>query len=156
MKNRLVAILSSRGVFLHEIAEIVYTIQCPHCQGINLEQCVEAVEDVISKREVQYAILTGLSLDILAEKEMLLPELQSIIAQDDPLYGVDEVLGLGITNIYGTIGLTNFGYLDKLKLGVIGRLHNAKANQINTFLDDLVAGIAAAASAKLAHQLKQI
>ncbi|HEY8489236.1 MAG TPA: phosphatidylglycerophosphatase A, partial [Thermaerobacter sp.] len=57
-----------------------------------------------------------------------------------------------ITNVYGSIGLTNFGYLDKVKLGVIERLNNEKAQgRVQTFLDDLVAGVAAAAAARIAH-----
>lgn len=156
MKERLIKLLKARGVYLHEIAEIVYTIQCPYCDGITIEQCLSSVEDVISKREVQYISFTGLALDVLAEKKLLPAELQEIVANDDPLYGVDEVVGLGIVNIYGSIGLTNFGYLDKQKLGVIGRINAIKGDRVNTFLDDVVAGIAAAASAKLAHQLKPI
>lgn len=67
------------------------------------------------------------------------------------MYGIDEVLGLGIANIYGTIGTTSFGYLDKEKVGVIGKLNDNKINKVNTFMDDLVAGIASAAAAKIAH-----
>jgi phosphatidylglycerophosphatase A len=57
---------------------------------------------------------------------------------------------LGITNVYGTIGLTNFGYLDKTKLGILAVV-NDNPQAVHTFLDDLVAGLAAAASARLAH-----
>lgn len=82
-----------------------------------------------------------------------LPEpLQTILAIDEPLYGMDEILALGITNVYGSIGLTNFGYLDKRKPLVIGRLNRGSAG-VHVFLDDLVAGIAAAASARIAHRL---
>ncbi|MOA53192.1 Phosphatidylglycerophosphatase A [compost metagenome] len=48
------------------------------------------------------------------------------------------------------IGLTSFGYLDKVKPGIIGELNNQE-NHIHVFLDDLVAGLAAAASARIAH-----
>lgn len=49
------------------------------------------------------------------------------------------------------IGLTGFGYLDKIKLGIIGKLNDDEQG-IHVFLDDLVAGIAAAASARIAHR----
>ena len=98
------------------------------------------------------------SLDGLAESiewvlslRLSLPQpLQDIIASDEPLYGIDEVLGMAITNIYGTIGVTSFGYLDKLKIGLVGKL-DSDTEAVNTFADDLVAAIAAAAAAKIAH-----
>ncbi|MNW10709.1 Phosphatidylglycerophosphatase A [compost metagenome] len=49
------------------------------------------------------------------------------------------------------IGLTSFGYLDKEKMGIIRDLNDDKTS-IHVFLDDLVAGLAAAASARIAHQ----
>ena len=35
------------------------------------------------------------------------------------VYGIDEILALSIVNIHGSIALTNFGYADKLKPGII-------------------------------------
>ncbi|HEY8450191.1 MAG TPA: phosphatidylglycerophosphatase A, partial [Bacillota bacterium] len=119
---------------------------------LTLEMCIESVEAVIAKREVQHVLLTGIALDMAAEAGTLPEPLLTILRQDDLLYGVDEVLALGITNVYGSIGLTNFGYLDKQKLGIIGRLNNrVEPGRVHTFLDDLVSGIAAAAAARLAH-----
>ncbi|WP_066637057.1 phosphatidylglycerophosphatase A family protein [Desulfolucanica intricata] len=151
----LAALLTKRGVYLHEIAEVVHQLQKPFSPHLTLESCLEVVEGIIKKREVQYNVLTGLALDILAEENKLPDPLFQVILKDEPLYGVDEVLGLGIANIYGTIGTTSFGYLDKEKLGIIGKLNNNAINKINTFLDDLVAGIAAAGSAKIAHNIKE-
>lgn len=45
-----------------------------------------------------------------------------IFMEDYGLYGVDEILVLFIVNVYGFIGLINFGYVDKLKLGIIKEL----------------------------------
>jgi phosphatidylglycerophosphatase A len=94
--------------------------------------------------------LTGIALDKLAENDQLPNPLLDILKKDEPLYGIDEILALSITNVYGSIGLTNFGYLDKEKTGILKKLNN-KNNGVHTFLDDLVAGIAAAASARIAH-----
>ena len=44
----------------------------------------------------------------------------------------------------------SFGYLDKLKIGLVGKL-DSDTEAVNTFADDLVAAIAAAAAAKIAH-----
>lgn len=150
MQN-VVDLLAKRGVYLYQIGEIIFQLQKPYLSLLTMDQCINAVEEVLAKREVQYAVYTGVALDTLAEQKLLPEPLQEIVASDDSLYGLDEVLAIGITNIYGTIGITSFGYLDKVKPGVIGRLNNHKENYINTFLDDIVAGIAAAASAKLAH-----
>lgn len=145
-------LLESRGVTIPQIAEIVLQLQLPYNPNLTIQECIESVEIVLRKREVQYTLFTGIALDMLAEEKKLPEPLQSILELDEPLYGVDEILALGITNVYGSIGLTSFGYLDKVKTGVIGELNRHKSGHVHTFLDDLVAGIAAAASARLAHQ----
>lgn len=143
-------LLTNRGVSVESIAEIVYLLQAPYNPVLNLEQCIESVNAVLQKREVQYALFTGIALDELAEQKLLPSPLQQLLESDEPLYGVDETLALGITHVYGMIGLTSFGYLDKLKPLILQKLNN-KSNGIHVFLDDLVAGIAAAASARIAH-----
>lgn len=154
MIETIIGLLNDRGVSLDEITKIVLAMQSPYSPDLTVEECDEAVYSVLGKREVQYAILTGIAIDELAEARKLPEPLQGIIDSDEPLYGIDEILAMGIANIYGSIGITTFGFLDKEKVGVIGELDNCKHNQkVNTFLDDLVAGIAAAASAKIAHQL---
>ncbi|MFW6272649.1 MAG: phosphatidylglycerophosphatase A, partial [bacterium] len=74
----------------------------------------------------------------------------------NPLYGIDEILVLSIVNVYGSIGFTNFGYVDKLKPGIIGTLDEAgkASNKCNTFLDDIVGAIAAAAASSIAHNFE--
>lgn len=144
-------LLAERGVLLTDIAALVYEIQDPPA-GLTRAECLSNVKKVIGKREAQYAILTGIALDMMAERGILPEPINSVIRTDDPLFGIDEVLALAITNIYGAVGLLTFGYLDKRKPGVIGRLHQDDGRSVNTFLDDLVAGVAAAASARIAHQ----
>jgi len=146
-----VRLLEQRGVTLTSIAEIVLSIQKGYYPELTLLECIAGVEAVVKKREAQHGILTGIALDMLAEKGGLPEPLQSIVASDDFLYGVDEVLALSITNVYGSIGLTNFGYLDKTKPLIIGQLNDHKDGYCHTFLDDLVAAIAAAAASKIAH-----
>lgn len=151
MKDLVVDMLRDRGVTLEDVAQIVLDLQRPYNPALSLEQCVESVFKVLDKREVQHCIVTGVTLDMYAEKKLLPEPLQTIMSQDNPLYGVDEILAVGITNVYGTIGLTNFGYLDKLKPGILAQLNNKESHMIHTFLDDIVAALAAAASARLAH-----
>ncbi len=154
MKDIVVELLSERGVPLSEIAQLVVDLQRPYQPGLTLDDCLASVLAVLDKREVQHAILTGVAIDMLAEKGMLPEPLCSIVAKDASLYGIDEILALGITNIYGTIGLTNFGYLDKTKLGIL-RVLNSHSERVHTFMDDLVAALAAAAASRLAHNRRQ-
>jgi phosphatidylglycerophosphatase A len=151
MVTTVVELLASRGVTIDDIAVIVYELQKPYYANMSIEECKRNVLKVLAKREVQHAIFTGVALDMLAEQKALPAPLQSILEQDEPLYGVDEILALSITNVYGSIGLTNFGYLDKEKIGIIGQLNN-HGQRIHVFLDDLIAGVAAAAAARFAHQ----
>ncbi|PYI57068.1 phosphatidylglycerophosphatase A family protein [Paenibacillus flagellatus] len=154
MSNRLaLQMLAERGVTLEQVAEIVYKLQIPYNDKLTMEQCAESVLAVLGKREVQFTLYTGIALDVLAERGQLPQPLQEIMENDESLYGVDETLALGIVHVYGMIGLTSFGYLDKEKTGVIRTLNN-HSSQIHVFLDDLVAGLAAAASARIAHQNK--
>lgn len=146
--------LKERGVTIEDIAEIVMFLQEDYCEGLTMEMCTENVLAVLKKRETIHAVLTGIALDELAEKRALPEPIQSIIERDEPLYGIDEVIPLSIANIYGTIGFTNFGYLDKEKIGIIKELDNAKNGKVNTFLDDIVAAVAAASASRIAHSKK--
>ena len=143
--------LQNRGVKLEDIGKIVLKLQKDYLPDLTLEECTANVEHILKKREVAHAVLTGIALDELAEKKLLPEPLQTIVETDDGLYGIDEVIPLSIVNVYGTIGLTNFGYLDKKKIGIIKDLDEGKKNGVNTFLDDIVAGLASAAAARIAH-----
>jgi phosphatidylglycerophosphatase A len=145
--------LKQRGVKIDDIADLVYFLQVKYHPDLELDICRENVERVISKREVQNAILTGIQLDLLAEEKKLEEPLQSILERDEGLYGVDEIIALSIVNVYGSIGFTNYGYIDKLKPGILEKLNDKSTGMCNTFLDDIVGAIAAAASSRLAHRL---
>lgn len=146
--------LEARGVNLDQIAELVYFLQEKYHKDLQMNICQEMVSKVLGKREVQFTILTGIELDKMAEQGKLSPVVADLMMRDFGLYGVDEVLALSICNVYGSIGFTNFGYIDKLKPGIIKEIdeHGDEPNRCNTFLDDIVGAIAAAAAARLAHR----
>lgn len=144
--------LDKRGVHIHEIAELVMLLQKKYYPNLTMEECVHNVEMVLSKREVQNAVLTGIQLDILAEEGKLFSPLQEMLVNDEALYGVDEILAFSIVNVYGSIGFTNYGYVDKLKPGILERLNDKTTGQVHTFLDDIVGAVAAAASSRIAHR----
>lgn len=144
--------LTKRGVATSQIAELVIFLQKDYFPDLTLDECEKHVEAVLSKREVQNAVLTGIQLDILAEEGKLLSPLQEMLENDEGLYGCDEILALSIVNVYGSIGFTNFGYVDKLKPGILKKLNDKHDAACHTFLDDIVGAIAAAASSRIAHR----
>lgn len=143
--------LKKRGVEVREIAELVFYLQSKYYDDLTMEDCIYNVNRVLAKREVQHAILTGIQLDLLAEQNKLDFPLQDIIRRDEPMYGVDEIIALSIVNVYGSIGFTSYGYIDKRKPGILQKLNEQRNGVVNTFLDDIVGAIAAAASSRLAH-----
>lgn len=148
--------LFRRNVMIEDIAEIVYTMQSPYNEGLTIEHCIQSVERVLNKREVQHAVLVGIELDELAEKRLLSAPLQQIIESDEGLFGVDETLALGSVFTYGSIAVTTFGHLDKQKIGIIEKLDTKVGGSVNTFLDDLVGSIAACAASRLAHRMRDL
>lgn len=143
--------LEDRGVTITDIAEIVLQLQKKYIRDLTVEDCIVHIERVLKKREIVHAILTGIAIDQLAEQKLLPEPLQHLVETDEPLYGIDEIVPLSIINVYGSIGFTNFGYLDKEKFGIIKHLDSKSDGRVNTFLDDIVAAIAAAAASRIAH-----
>lgn len=140
----------AKGVTKEKIGQIVYDLEHAYLPDLTLEDYTREVSSVLHKREVLNNIATGLYLDKMANKGLLDKPLQSIIENDAGVYGVDEVLATAVANIYGSIGLTNYGFNDKTKAGVIGELDN-NHGEVNTFIDDAVGAVAAAVAGKLAH-----
>lgn len=149
----MVRFTEQRGVKLSDIAEVTLWLQEEYIPGLSIEECLVHVEKVLKKREVLNSVLTGIALDMLADQKMLPEPLQEIVEEDDSLYGVDEILVLGIVNVYGSIGFTNYGYVDKSKYGIIKYL-DEQENQCNTFMDDIVGAVAAAAASRMAHRYR--
>ncbi len=145
-------LLKERGVTVEDIAQLVMFLQKDYISDLTFMDCTESVNSVLTKREVHNAIITGIQLDILAEKKKLMSPLQHIIEDDEGLYGIDEILALSIVNVYGTIGFTNYGYIDKVKPGILKELNSHDGVHVHTFLDDIVGAIAAAAASRLAHK----
>lgn len=158
MVNKCIDLLEERGVTVHDIAECIIFLQAKYYSNLNIDVCIDAVQRILEKNEVQHAILTSITLDLLAEQDMIPDkDLQRMLLNDEPLYGVDEVMAYGICNLYGSIALTNFGYIDKVKPGIIGKLNNhSSSGKVHTFLDDIVGAIAASAASRLAHSGKRI
>lgn len=143
--------LSQRGVTIEDIALITLKQQEKYTSNVNMDDCVKAIFDVLTNREVFHLIQLGIEIDKLVEEKKLSYPINNIIANDISLFGIDEIFGLTIANIYGTIGQTNFGDIDVNKPGIVNKLNleGKSANCCHTFLDDIVGAIAAAASTKV-------
>lgn len=151
LHQKALELLKERGVELDDIAELVVYLQKDYVPDLTMELCRENVKAVLTKREVQNAVITGIELDMLAEKRQLSQPLLDIILNDEGLFGIDEILALSIVNVYGSIGFTNYGFIDKVKPGILQKLNDKQDNQCHTFLDDIVGAIASSAASRIAH-----
>ncbi len=151
MYDKCVKLLEDRGVTLEDIVDLVHYLQGKYHPEIGHDEMLETIQGVIGKREVQHAILTGILIDQVAESDFDMdPELRETLMEDYSLYGIDEVLAYGICNLYGSIALTNYGFIDREKPGILAKI-NEHGTQCNVFLDDIVGAIAASAASKIAH-----
>ncbi len=151
MQMIVISMLKERGVDIEDIAFLSYTAQCKYVENLTLEECKNAVLNVIKKRETFHAVLFAINVDICAEKHIFDEPLNSILLADVGLFGIDEAIALSICGDYGTIGKTNFGNLDVTKPGKIYQLQNHKEH-CHCFLDDIVGAIAANAAIMLAQE----
>lgn len=146
--------LAERGVTVAEIAEIAFRQQSRWKPDISLLECVESVEKILSLRDVFHLLQLGAEIDRLTEKKAFQGPIQEILASDLGMFGIDELFGLELAGLYGTIGKTNFGDIDVNKPLAIARLNDAGKHDegiCHTFLDDIVGAIAAAASTRVAQ-----
>lgn len=58
--------------------------------------------------------------------------------EDEGFYGIDEIMVFFIVNVYGFIGFMNYGYIDKVKLGILKELNVYDGEYVYIFLDDIV------------------
>lgn len=98
-------------------------------------------------------LATGFALDNLAQDGLLPEPLQSIVANDSGVFGVDEGLSLSLSQLYGSIAVTNYGFTDKDKPGIAAQLDNSNG-QVNTFADDLALALASAVIGRCGHGSK--
>ena len=150
------AALERRGVTIEAIAEIVFELQYRIIKGLKWLTVLNLLKVYYANGELQHAILVGIELDELAEQGKLSAPLQQIVESDEGLFGVDETIALGAVFTYGSIAVTTFGHLDKNKTGIIQELDTKAGGGIHTFLDDLVASIAACAASRIAHRTRDL
>ncbi len=145
--------LAERGVTVEDIAEVAYNQQLKYNPEVSMDEVIHSVKKILSLRDVFHLLQLGAEIDILAEKGLLSQPIQDIINYDLGVFGIDEIFGLDIARLYGSIGQTNFGDIDVNKPGIVHRLNEEgkKEGCCHTFLDDIVGAIAAAATIRISQ-----
>jgi len=149
-----IAKLKERGVEIIDIAQIAFRQQSRWNPNISFQECRESVEKILSLRDVFHLLQLGAEIDRLTEAKAFKGPIQEILATDLGLFGIDELFGIELAGLYGTIGKTNFGDIDVNKPGIVARLNDigkSDHTSCHTFLDDIVGAIAAAASTRVAQ-----
>ncbi len=146
--------LEERGVSVDDIAEIAYQQQSKWAGDVSRQDCVESVEKILSLRDTFHILQLGAEIDRLTEENRIREPLREILHNDLGLFGIDELFGLELAGLFGTIGKTNFGDIDVNKPLIIEKLNTqGKEDETvcHTFLDDIVGAIAAASSTRVAQ-----
>lgn len=150
--NKNIELLSTRGVQVQELIEMVFDLQSPYNSSLTIEECEKHVLGVLSKQQTYHTIDLCIRIDKGVENKEFGEQFQEIVGNDEGLYGIDESVNTSVSKLYGMIAITNFGYLDKAKPGIIGKLDSDhEGDHCNTFLDDTVCALVSAACARLAH-----
>jgi len=144
--------LKERGVAIKDIAEIAFHQQGKYNKNISMSVCIESVEKILSYRDIFHLVQLSIEIDRMTEEGLFKGPIQDIMRADLGMFGIDEVFGLNIAAMYGTIGQTNFGDIDVNKPGIVKALNDhGKGDKCHTFLDDVVGALAAAASTRVAQ-----
>lgn len=146
--------LKERTVTVEEIAEVAYRQQSKWSKSISFQDCVDSVEKILSLRDTFHILQLGAEIDRLTDEGAFKGPIQDILKTDLGMFGIDELFGLELAGLYGTIGKTNFGDIDVNKPLVIDRLNGEGKHDgglCHTFMDDIVGALAAAASTRVAQ-----
>lgn len=149
--------LKERTVSVEEIAEVAYRQQAKWSDEVTMSMCIDSVEKILSLRDVFHILQLGAEIDRLTDAGAFRGPIQDILKIDLGMFGIDELFGLELAGLYGTIGKTNFGDIDVNKPLVIDRLNGEgkTGGMCHTFLDDIVGAIAAAASTRVAQIINE-
>ncbi len=150
--------LKNRGVTVADIADIAYQQQSKWSDDISMVDCIESVEKILSLRDTFHILQLGVEIDRLTEENLIKEPIREILHTDLGMFGIDELFGLEIAGLYGTIGKTNFGDIDVNKPLIVRKLnHDGKGDQpmCHTFLDDIVGAVAAEASTRVAQVVNE-
>ncbi len=146
--------LLERTVTVDEIVEVAFRQQARWNPDISRKEVLNSVEKILSLRDVFHLLQLGAEIDRLTDEHLIKGPIYDILKVDLGMFGIDELFGLELAGLYGTIGKTNFGDIDVNKPLVVDRLNEDGKHEngmCHTFMDDIVGAIAAAASTRVAQ-----
>lgn len=144
--------LHKRGITAYSIGEIAYEMQHQYLPELTVEDFGKELDEVLKKREVLNLLAFAFELDNLANKRMFSEPIQNIIENDAGFWQIDEILASSLAQLFGMIAITNYGYLDKNKVGIARRLD--EEDSITVFSDDIVSALASAVIGRCGHGSK--
>lgn len=148
--------LNGKAVTEKDIGELAMGLQKKFLPEVPLEKYISATLEISMKWDILNCCMVGIALDKAATNKQLDEPLQTIMDEDLGVFAVDEVLAYyGFATLYGGIGITSAGWLDKEKTGIIAKLDQDNTS-VNVFLDDLIVGLVACVSAKIAHDYTKV
>lgn len=145
--------LKTRNITQKTVGEAVYQIQHSYYPDWTPEDFGKELPHVLRKREVLNPLAVGFALDNLATENKLPDALQYIVEKDAGQFGVDETVALSLVSLYGPIAVSNWGALDKNKIGVAKELDN-KHGTVNTFADDLFSALVASIAGRVGQRVE--
>lgn len=144
--------LRKRGITAYSIGEIAYEMQHEYLPDYEISDFSEQFNEVLKKREVLNLLAFAFELDNLANKRMFSEPIQNIIENDAGFWQIDEILASSLAQLFGMLAITNYGYLDKNKVGIARRLD--EEDSITVFSDDIVSALASAVIGRCGHGSK--
>ena len=144
--------LHKRGITAYSIGEIAYEMQHDYLPDYEISDFAEQFSEVLKKREVLNLLAFAFELDNLANKRMFSEPIQNIIENDAGFWQIDEILASALAQLFGMLAITNYGYLDKNKVGIARRLD--EEDSITVFSDDIVSALASAVIGRCGHGSK--
>ena len=127
-------------------------MQHDYLPDYEISDFAEQFSEVLKKREVLNLLAFAFELDNLANKRMFSEPIQNIIENDAGFWQIDEILASSLAQLFGMLAITNYGYLDKNKVGIARRLD--EEDSITVFSDDIVSALASAVIGRCGHGSK--
>ena len=144
--------LRKHGITAYSIGEIAYEMQHEYLPDYEISDFAEQFNEVLKKREVLNLLAFAFELDNLANKGAFSEPIQNIIENDAGFWQIDEILASSLAQLFGMLAITNYGYLDKNKVGIARRLD--EEDSITVFSDDIVSALASAVIGRCGHGSK--
>ena len=147
--------LQARGLSIDQLTEALVENWKTSDGELKTKTAEKSIIRALRDPILQTSILLGLEMDQKAEKGELSDVVRQIVAKDDPLCNIDELLAKAALEQKGRDAIDRFHELDILKRNSLLRnLDSKSGNRVNMFADDLVAAVLVMAEMDLIKRKK--